>query len=203
MFPVLCTLLIPPALVRCTNTGRLFGVTSSTSTLQGLLQHRDLVLQAVHTVYGAVLDVVPQQKWKWARIHNVSLVQYMGRGGNLRKLREELEAENAGVHIPADIRWLGRAKVRARFQETRSGSSSVVAAVLGEAVFSRLCRGWIRLPGGRYEVDAYEEGRPDALCQRCGSWGHVAPHCEARRPNCSLCAEEHATSERRCLVKGR
>ena len=149
-----CVPFSPPALVRCTNTGRLFGVTSPTSTPQVLLQHRDLVLQAVHTIYGAVSDVVPQQKWKWARIHNVSLVQYMGRGGSLRKLRDELEAENAGVHIPAGIRWLGGAKVRARFQETRSGSSSVVAAVLGEAVFSRLCRGWIRLLGGRYEVGA-------------------------------------------------
>ena len=157
----------------------------------------------MHTVYGAVSDVLPQQKWKWIRIHNVSLVQYMGRSGSLRKLREELEAENAGVHISADIRWLGGAKVRARFQETRSGSSSVVAAVLGEAVFNRLCRSGIRLPGGRYEVDAYEEDRPDALCQRCGSWGHVAPHCEAKRPKCSLCAEEeYATSEHQCLVKG-
>ena len=40
---------------------------------------------------------------------------------------------------------------------------SVMAAVL-EAVFDRLCRSGIRLPGGRYEVDAYEEDRSDALC---------------------------------------
>ena len=161
-----------------------------------------MVLRVAHTVHGAVSDVVLQQKWKWIRIHNVSLVQYMGKGGSLRKLREELEAENAGVHIPADIRWLSGAKVRARLQEARSGSSAVVAAVLGEAIFNRLCRSGIRLPAGRYEVDAYEEDRPDALCQRCGTWAHVAPHCEAKRLECSLYAEEHATNEHRCLVKG-
>ena len=58
--------------------------------------------------------------------------------GGLRLLREELEAENDGVSIPADIRWLSRAKAQARFQETRGGTSSVVAAVLGGATFSRV-----------------------------------------------------------------
>ena len=47
------------------------------------------------------------------------------------------EAENSGVQIPAEIRWLGGAKVRARFQEKKEGASSVVAAVLGEATFNR------------------------------------------------------------------
>ena len=49
---------------------------------------------------------------------------YMGRtrDGGLLKLREELEAVNSGVHIPAEIRWLGGAKVRARFQVTASSS---------------------------------------------------------------------------------
>ena len=71
----------------------------------------------------------------------------MGGGGGLRELREELEAENVGAHVPADIRWLSGAKVRARFQRERCGRSSAVAAVLGEAVLSRLCRSGIRLPG--------------------------------------------------------
>ena len=68
-------------------------------------------------------DVAVQQRWKWIRIHNVSLTRYMGkeRDGGLRKLREELEAENRGVLIPAGIRWLGGAKVRARFQEKKDG----------------------------------------------------------------------------------
>ena len=72
------------------------------------------------------------------------------RDGGLRKLREELEAENSGVNIPAEIRWLG-AKVRARFQASKDGSSSVVAAVLGEATFGRLCKSGVRLFGLRYE----------------------------------------------------
>ena len=127
----------------------------------------------------------------------------MGGGGGLRKLREELEAENAGVRAPAEIRWLSGAKARARFHRNGCGSSSVVAAVLSEEVFGRLCRSGVRLPGSRHEVDAFEEERPDALCLRCGEWGHVTPHCdEAKRPKCAICAKEHATRDHRCQVEG-
>lgn len=178
------------------------GITSPTSSLQDLLQHRNVVLRAARTVLGDISSIAPQQRWKWIRTHNVPLDRYMGGGGGLKKLREGLEAENAGVQVPADIRWLSGAKARARFHREGCGSSSAVAAVLGEEAFGRLCRRGIRLPGGRYEVDAFEEERPDALCLRCGEWGHVTPHCdEAKSPKCAICAKEHATQDHRCSVE--
>ena len=87
----------------------------------------------------------------------------MGEKGGLQRLREVLEAEDSGVRVPAEVRWLGRAKVRARYQGIRGGTSSVVAAVLGEVTFNRLCKSGIRLPGGQYKVDPYDEDRPDAI----------------------------------------
>ena len=158
--------------IRCTDSSRLLGTTTSTSTLQDLLRHRDLVLKAARMVNSCVTDLVPQQKWKLIRIHDISLTRYMGgeRDGGLRKLREELEAENTGVHIPAEIRWLGGAKVRARFKALadKNGSSSVVAAVLGEVTFGRLCKSGVWLFGRRYKVNAFEEAwRPDFFCSRC------------------------------------
>ena len=66
----------------------------------------------------------------------------------------------------------------------------------------QLCRRGMRLPGNRHEVDAFEEERPDALCRRCGGWGHVTPHCEAKNPKCAICAMEHATKDHRCSVEG-
>ena len=191
--------------IRCTDTGRTLSVTTPTSTLQDLLEHRDMVLQAARVIDSSIRDVVPQQKWKWIRIHNISLTRYMGkaRDGGLIKLREELEAENSGMHIQAEIRWLGGAKVRARFQANKDGSSSVVAAVLGEATFGRLCKGGVRLLGRRYEVDAFEEAwRPDASCSRCSGGKHIAPHCLAAAPGCALCAKDHLTTDHRCPVEG-
>ena len=103
--------------IRCTETHRILGVTSPTSTLKDLLQHCDTVLKAARTVDASITDITAQQKWMWTRIYNISLTRYMGkeRDGGLRKPREELTVENSGVYISAEIRWLGGAKVRARF----------------------------------------------------------------------------------------
>ena len=186
--------------VRCTDTCRLLGVAPPTSTLQTLLQHRDMVLKAARTADTSISDIRPSQRRKWIRIHNLSLHRYMRKGG-LSQLREELGAENGGVDIPAEVRWLGGTKVRTRYQETQGGTSSVVAAVLGEAVFNRLCRSGARLFGRRYEVDAYEETRPDAFCSRCCGWGHIAPH-SSPSCRCAVCAKDHATNDHRCPVDG-
>ena len=125
-----------------------------------------MVLQADRTVNASITEIVAQQKWMRTRIHNISLTRYTGRekDGGLRKLREELEAENSGVHIPAEIRWLRGATIRTRFQQKKEGASSVAAAVSGKATFNRLCRYGVQLFGARYDVDTYEEARPNAFC---------------------------------------
>ena len=103
--------------VQCTDTCRILGTTAPATTLQGLLRYRDTVLRAARTVDSGISDVVPQQKWMWIRIHYISLVRYMRKKeGSPRKLQEEIKAENVGVRTPAEIRWLGGAKIRARFQ---------------------------------------------------------------------------------------
>ena len=64
---------------RLSDACRLLGVTTPTSTLQGLLEHRDAVLKAARMIDSRISDIVPQQKWKWVKIHNVPLDRYMGR----------------------------------------------------------------------------------------------------------------------------
>ena len=68
------------------------------------------VLRAARMTDCGISDLVPQQKWKWIRIHNISLARYMGRtrGGGLCKLRGEPGAENSGVHTPCWGRVTGR-----------------------------------------------------------------------------------------------
>ena len=100
-----------------------------------------------------------------------------------------------------DIRWLSRAKAQAHFQETMGGTSSVVAAVLGDAAFGRVCRSGVHLLGRRYEVEAFEEARPDAFCSRCSRWDHIGPHC-SQSPRCAICAEDHPTHNHQCSVEG-
>ena len=82
--------------------------------------------------------------------------------------------------------------------------------VLGEAVFTHLCKRGVRLQGRRYKADAYEEVRPDAYeevrldayCSRCSGWGHIGPRCTAAAPRCALCEGGHTTADHQCPVEG-
>ena len=77
----------------------------------------------------------------------------------------------------------------------------MVAAVLGEATFNRLCRYGVRLLGAKHDVDAYEDVRPNAFCTRCSRWGHIAPHCSTD-PKCSICSGDHEATNHRCPLEG-
>ena len=93
-------------------------------------------------------DIVVQERWKWIHTHNVSPARYMGmeRDGGLRRLSEELQAENSGFtsqlrtgglrgqsSVPgsrkgrrAPLQWwpLSQAKrLSAAFADVKSGSS--------------------------------------------------------------------------------
>ena len=50
--------------VRFTVAGRILGVTTPTSTLQGLPKYRNMVLRAAWAVNSGTSDAVAQQKWK-------------------------------------------------------------------------------------------------------------------------------------------
>ena len=124
------------------------------------------------------------------------------RDGGLKKLREELEAENSGMHI--QLRSDGWA-------EPRSGPVS-------RQIRTAPLRWWPRFSGRRPLAASAMVGsdysdaatrstpsgawRPDAFCSRCGGWKHIAPHCPAAAPRCTLCAKNHLTTDNRCPVEG-
>lgn len=117
----------------------------------------------------------------------------------MRRLREELEAENEQVSILPAIRRLGRAEdMRNRLKKETIGASSVTFAVLGETTFARLCMRGLRLLGRCYDVEAFEGDRPDAFC----SSRRAESHCPTVAPRCSPCEEEHKTPEHKCPVEG-
>jgi hypothetical protein len=182
---------------------RIFGTTTKTTSLEALFKHRDLILNAARRKLASIVDLGANQQWTWAKVHGIQHAQrYLGKGG-LRKLREELKAENKGLTIPTEIRWLARNEdIRAKLREGTKEATSVTFAISGEASFAYFRRHGVHLLGERYKVELFEEARPDALCGRCSVWGHVEPHCTATAPRCSLCAGDHHTKDHKCPVTG-
>ena len=129
-----------------------------------------------------------------------------GVGGGLKALREGFEAENEVVRIPPNIRWLGGAEdIRSRW---RGGggvtASSAALAVVWEATFSGLCKTGVRLLGRRYEVEAFEEDRPDAFYSRYCACSHIGPRCTAAVPGASSARRgtRRPTTGARLIVEG-
>ena len=63
-------------------------------------------------------------------VHGLSVL-HSGYSGGPQELREELEAENEGVQITSQIRWLRSAEVRASYRERQTRDSPLVVPVLG------------------------------------------------------------------------
>lgn len=74
-----------------------------------------------------------------------------------------------------EIRWLGwKESVRIRFEKGVIGASTVTFVVLGQPTFARLRKTGLWLLARRYDVEAFEEDRPDAFCAKCCGGGHRA-----------------------------
>ena len=95
-----------------------------------LLQHRDTIIRAVHTVDSGIHNFTANETWSRVKIHGVPLARYLGRGTfGLDKLRAELEAENKNLEIPMVARWLGRVpdiKDRSCSEKIRASSVTFV-----------------------------------------------------------------------------
>ena len=64
-------------------------------------------------------------------VHGLSVLHF-GYSRGPQELREELEAENGGVQITSQIRWLRSTEVGASYRERQTRDSPLVVPVLGE-----------------------------------------------------------------------
>ena len=83
-------------------------VTNQNATVAMALMYRDSIITARRMVDEGVIDVEEHGSWEKLKFHAVPLVRYTGKGTEgLQKMREEFEAENEGIAIPNQVRWLG------------------------------------------------------------------------------------------------
>jgi len=128
----------------------------------------------------------------------------MGKGNKgLPKMWEEIQAENEGVAIPAQVRWLSNHRIiREREQRGEIKASSVVFIVRGKKVAQSLVNKGVIAAGVRYKVEPYTNAGPDSLCELCCGWGHITSKCSNHQPKCGYCARLHRSSEHTCNVVG-
>jgi hypothetical protein len=85
----------------------------------------------VRTVDGRVVDVEQNETLERLGIHAVPLVQYMTKGTEgLQTLREEFEAENKGIAIHSQVRWLANPRIIRESGENRAIARSLEGFVI-------------------------------------------------------------------------
>jgi len=161
-----------PAHVRIMNArrnakGTITAITHQNATAEMALLYRDIIIKAARSVDKGIIDVEGNEFWERLKIHTVPLVRYMGKGTEgLQKMREEIQAENEGVAIAAQVRWLMNPRIiREREQRGEIKASSVVFIVRGKKVAQRLVNKGVIAAGVRYKVEPYTNAGPDSLCE--------------------------------------
>jgi hypothetical protein len=124
-------------------------ITHPNATAEMALQYRDIIITAARTVDTGVVDVEENESWERLKIHAVPLVRYMGKGTEgLPKMREEFEAENQGIVIPTQVRWLANTNaIRERRQNGEIAASLVVFIVKRSKVAQSLIKKGIKAVG--------------------------------------------------------
>jgi len=173
--------------------GTITAITHHNATAEMALLYRDLIIKAARSVDKGIIDVEGNESWERLKIHTVPLVRYMGKGAEgLPKMKEEIQAQNEGVAIPAEVRWLSNPRIiRVREQRGEIKASLVVFIVSGKKVAQGQVNIGVIAAGVRYKIETYTNAGPDSLCELCCGWGHIEGKCSHYQPKCSYCAGPH------------
>jgi len=87
--------------------GTITAIPHQNATAEMAILYRDISIKADRSVDKGIIDVEGNESWERLKIHTDQQVRYMCKGTEgLQKMREETRAENEGVTIPAEVRWL-------------------------------------------------------------------------------------------------
>jgi len=197
-----------PAHIRIMNAtrnakGAITAITHPNATADTARQYCDIIITAARSVDKGVVDVEENESWDRRKIHAVPLIRYMGKSTEgLQKMREEFEAENEGIVIPTQVRWLANPRtIRERRQNGEIAVASVVFVVKGSKIAQSLVKNGIKVVGVWYRVETYTNEGPDSRCELCCGWGHIENMCSSK-PKCGYCSGHHQTSDHKCNVVG-
>jgi hypothetical protein len=159
--------------VRKNEKGSITAIAAERCTIGNLRRYEDIIIRAARVIDCGIIGFEEIEVWKKLKIHRIPLTRYVRRGTNgLEKLREEIEAENAGVSVPMAARWLVNVpQIKERWAKGLIQALSVFLAVRGEDTARKLLKEGIRICGNRYTIKRYQEERPNTQCTNCAKWG--------------------------------
>jgi len=119
-----------------------------------------------------------------------------------QKMRNEIHAENEGVVIPVQVRWLPNRHSNTDRRQCREISAlSVVFVVKGGMVAWILIKGAIEAAGVWYPVEPITNACPESRYEHWCRWSNLETKCSGK-PACSYNSGLHRTGTHKCSVVG-
>jgi len=186
---------------KISSRGRLSTTARQGASAAMLLRFKKEIIEAARRADNAIINVVANETWAELKIL-VPYQRYREENG-LGELREQIEAENAGVIIPPfSMRWMRSKRVieeHFRNGKLPQGAASVVFKVPGKEVGKKLLSEmWVA--GNKFQALPFIADRADTLCSICSQWGHSEFRCQKGARVCAICAGPHRTEDHRCEV---
>jgi hypothetical protein len=171
--------------IKKNTNGAITAITHQHVTAAMALVPCEYIINAACTVVKKLIDIEENESWEWLNVHAVPLVRYMAKGTEgLQMIQYEIHAENVGVVIPFQERWLVNPhSIRGTRQSGAISALSVVFVVKGDKVARRLANEGIKAVGVWYRVEPSTNIGPDSRCDHCCGWGHIEKCSD--KPTCS------------------
>jgi hypothetical protein len=155
--------------LRRNTKGKIASITHQNAKAEIAFLYRDNIIKASRSVDKGIIDLEGNESLERLTIDTVPLVRYMGKGTQaLHNVRIAIQAENEGVAIPAQLRWLSNAGIiRQRELRGENRASTVVFIVRRKKVAQRLVNKGVFAAGVQYKVEPYMNAGPNSLCEHC------------------------------------
>jgi len=98
--------------------GTITAITNQNTTAEMALLYRDMIIKAARSVFNGPINWEGNESGESLKIHTVSLVRHMCKCTEaLQEMRERIPAENEGVAMTAQVRWLSKPHVIKKMEQ--------------------------------------------------------------------------------------
>jgi len=159
--------------------GAITAIAHPNATARIALLYRDIIVPVARMVNNGVEDFEESESWVRLQIQIVLVLRYMGKvTDGIQQMGEQLGAENAGIVIHTQLRWLANpSTIRERRKNRVIAASLVVFVVKGSKVAQRSVNTGMKAAGVWYRVRTYTNLGPESRCELCCAWGHMEDKC--------------------------
>jgi hypothetical protein len=179
---------LPPfILAQITNNNRLVLTTNPTTPATAYASYLPMLSAKINTLQP--IDPHINGYWTKFLIHNIPT------NAKLPDIKTEIKTTYPSLHLAQDPHWLIPEE-----HCLNKTSSTLVVSRIGVMDLKHLGTTSLTICNCICHITAYFTWTPTSHCYHCQGYGHHTKLCNADKPTCAVCAQQHATHDYFCPI---